>query len=162
MLHETVRPTKGLDGFARNKDLAQRVGNILVKLRHEIRGAEFVYVREDYAYSANSGSDSLLKEFGGILEYCLSEKYNMAPLHRLSIAAIKKYVSGKGNAEKDKMMLDVYKNFGFDPPDEHQADAYGVARTALALIARDLSGTNAQNETVKSAIQKQHPLTLRK
>jgi len=44
---------------------------------------------------------------------------------------LKKFVTGKGNAKKDLMLLKVYKKWGIEFEVDDLADAYGLARMAL-------------------------------
>lgn len=44
---------------------------------------------------------------------------------------LKKFVTGKGNAKKDLMLLKVYKKWGVEFEVDDLADAYGLARMAL-------------------------------
>lgn len=48
-------------------------------------------------------------------------------------SALKKFVSGSGNANKDVMLKNVYKRFGFDTNDNNVADAVGLLYAGLAL-----------------------------
>ena len=41
---------------------------------------------------------------------------------------LKKYASGKGNAKKQEMLLQIYKNWGIEFNDDNAADAYALAR----------------------------------
>jgi Holliday junction resolvasome RuvABC endonuclease subunit len=43
-------------------------------------------------------------------------------------STLKKYVTGKGRAEKSQMMLQVYKKWGAEFNDDNAADSYGLAR----------------------------------
>ena len=43
---------------------------------------------------------------------------------------LKKYASGKGNAKKQEMLLQIYKRWGMEFNDDNAADAYGLARIA--------------------------------
>lgn len=45
--------------------------------------------------------------------------------------ALKKFVTGKGNAKKELMLLKVYKKWGVEFSDNNMSDAYGLARMAL-------------------------------
>jgi Holliday junction resolvasome RuvABC endonuclease subunit len=98
-----------------------------------------------------------LKELGGILWYTALKQWQLET-YCIGVAQIKKYVTGKGNAEKDRMMLDIYKNFGVEPSNEHEADAAGVALTAFGLVTGQTS-TKAQAEVVEAARKVDHPLT---
>jgi len=56
---------------------------------------------------------------------------------------LKKFVTGKGNAKKDLMLLNVYKKWGVEFENDNLADAYGLARMALEAY------TNDKDRTVK-------------
>lgn len=43
---------------------------------------------------------------------------------------LKKYATGKGNAKKQEMMLQIYKRWGVELNDDNAADAYALARLA--------------------------------
>lgn len=47
--------------------------------------------------------------------------------------SLKKFVTGKGNATKDQMLLHTYKKWGVEFADNNLADAYGLARMADAI-----------------------------
>lgn len=44
---------------------------------------------------------------------------------------LKKFITGKGNAKKELMLLQVYKRWGVEFTDNNMADAYSLARMAL-------------------------------
>lgn len=44
---------------------------------------------------------------------------------------LKKFITGKGNAKKDLMLMKVYKKFGIEFEDDNLCDAYSLARLAL-------------------------------
>jgi|WetSurSiteA1Bulk_404760.scaffolds.fasta_scaffold00070_33 crossover junction endodeoxyribonuclease RuvC len=49
----------------------------------------------------------------------------------ISPSELKKFITGKGNAKKDLMLLNIYKKFGIAYEDDNLADAYSLARMAL-------------------------------
>ena len=49
---------------------------------------------------------------------------------------LKKFVTGKGNAKKDLMLLKVYKRWGVEFEVDDLADAYGLARMALEEFSK--------------------------
>lgn len=146
-------------GLERLSTIVQGVSASIRSLVSVAGGSKVLVVREDYAYAASSGSDAVLKELGGIL---LWELHKMGIImHTVGVAQVKKFVTGKGNAQKDQMMLAVYKSFSYDPRDEHDADAFGVAITARALVLRSSASLTApQREVVVAATAKGHPLTM--
>jgi crossover junction endodeoxyribonuclease RuvC len=66
----------------------------------------------------------------------------------VSPTSLKKFVTGKGKAQKDEMMLGVYKRWGFDPETNNIADAYGLARVGLAYLGLGGPVTEFQKEVL--------------
>lgn len=48
-------------------------------------------------------------------------------------SSLKKFVTGKGNAQKDEVMLSIFKRWGVSITDDNEADAYALAHVALAI-----------------------------
>jgi Holliday junction resolvasome RuvABC endonuclease subunit len=95
------------------------------------KNAPVIIAREDYAYSASSASETLLKELGGIIEWELSKLPILgSKMLWVPVTLAKKFATGKGNAQKSEMMKEVFKRFGFDG-DEHASDAFAVAGVVL-------------------------------
>ncbi len=51
-------------------------------------------------------------------------------------STLKKFITGKGNAKKDSMYLEVYKRYGQSFTDDNLCDAYGLAQIGLALLTK--------------------------
>lgn len=70
----------------------------------------------------------------GALHYLLRLYLYKKKLNYKVIApgTLKKFVTGKGNAKKDLMLLKVYKKWGVEFEIDDMADAYGLARMALS------------------------------
>ncbi len=62
--------------------------------------------------------------------YC--EKYNI-PYAADHVKTIKKFWTGKGNADKDKM-IHVAREKGFNPKDDNEADALAVLHLAVHVF----------------------------
>lgn len=71
-----------------------------------------------------------LGELGGALKLALYEYgwtiVNVPP------STLKKFVTGKGNAEKDTMMLECFKRWGYSATDNNDCDAYCLRQFGLA------------------------------
>lgn len=84
---------------------------------------------EGPSYSSNGGFVLQM----GALHYMIRimlKKQNV----KYSIIApgtLKKFVTGKGTAKKNLMLLQVYKKWGIEFSDDNLADAYSLARMAL-------------------------------
>lgn len=69
----------------------------------------------------------------GALHYYLRiffRKHN-TPYKVIAPGALKKYVTGSGNAKKELMLLNVYKRWNVEFSDNNLADAFSLARMAL-------------------------------
>lgn len=114
-------------GLQRCSDIAERLLAVLDKFspdRVSIEGYGF----------ANKNSLVTLVEVGTILRYFLRQKgfryLEPAP------NALKKFVLGTGQGKKDKMMLHVFKRWGYEAPNDNLADAYGLACIGLAHVGQ--------------------------
>lgn len=56
--------------------------------------------------------------------------------------SLKKFVTGKGNAKKNEMLLWVYKHWGESFSDDNQADAFALEKFGEAYLDRDPSFVN--------------------
>jgi crossover junction endodeoxyribonuclease RuvC len=81
-------------------------------------------VIEGYAYGKGNSAHQI-GELGGIIRLTLheqdSEWVEIAP------SKLKKFVTGKGNAPKDSMMIEAYKRFKVDVPTSDECDAASLA-----------------------------------
>lgn len=68
-----------------------------------------------------------------LIRQCLY-KHRM-PWREVSPAALKKFVCGKGTAEKSMMLMRVYQHWRISANDDNQADAVGLAYMAKAMEA---------------------------
>ena len=67
----------------------------------------------------------------------------------ISPASLKKFVTGKGNAKKDLMLLKTYKKWGIEFQDDNLCDAYCLARMLLhdykeKATIKDISGISKE------------------
>jgi len=59
----------------------------------------------------------------------VEESFLRTPL-QIPPMTLKKYASGKGNAKKQEMLMQIYKRWGLEFNDDNAADAYALARLA--------------------------------
>jgi crossover junction endodeoxyribonuclease RuvC len=90
-----------------------------------------VVVIEGYSF-AGKFNNSLQYELGACLRMQLYKEE--IPFIEVPPTSLKKFVTGKGNAKKDLMLLHVYKRWDFDTEDDNEADAYGLAQFGRALL----------------------------
>lgn len=81
-------------------------------------------VVEGYAFGAKAARERM-GELGGVVRLALHQ--NEIPWVEVQPTALKKFVTGKGNAPKDHIMLEAYKRWKIDVPTTDEADAVGLA-----------------------------------
>ena len=65
--------------------------------------------------------------------------------------SLKKFVTGSGKGEKDKIMLELYKRWGLDPASNNTGDAMGAAVTLLGMQGK-IPVTKVQQEAIKKLV----------
>jgi crossover junction endodeoxyribonuclease RuvC len=81
---------------------------------------------EGYAFSAHMAYSRAIAELGGIVRYHLAE-LGQKPIE-VAPASLKKFLTGKGNADKNIVLLDVFKRYGLELRNDNLADAFGLAK----------------------------------
>jgi len=102
---------------------------------------------EGYAYGMRGQGVYQLGELGGIVRLGLMEAG--VSIMDVPPATLKKFVTGKGNAKKELMMLAVYKRWGVSCSEHDEADAYGLAQLARATVT-DVKLAKFQREALKA------------
>ena len=118
----------GEKGIRRIQSIGQRIADDLVGFQPDL------VVVEGYGF-ANRHSLVIMVEIGTVIRLALHEaeiKWATAAPTQL-----KKFVSGKGNMKKDGIMLEVYKQWGFEGTD-NECDAFGLAALGLYAGCTDL------------------------
>lgn len=94
---------------------------------------------EDYAFSSKNPGH-YTGELGGVIRLYLFE-HGFIPGQNLyfpSPTQLKKFVTGKGNADKSQMRLSVYKQWGFEDQSDDVIDAFALVKLGEALTATTL------------------------
>lgn len=81
-----------------------------------------------------------------------------APVIEVPPATLKKYVTGKGNAQKPDMRMEIFKRFAVDIRDDNEADAFALRALGLDLLGHPLVQLPVVNRT---ALEKLPRPTLR-
>jgi Holliday junction resolvasome RuvABC endonuclease subunit len=87
-----------------------------------------------------SQAASVLGELSGTVKIALYSIFEENPNQLLRTPlqvppmTLKKFVSGKGTAKKQEMMLQAYKRYGVEINDDNAVDAYGLARIAAEYV----------------------------
>jgi crossover junction endodeoxyribonuclease RuvC len=106
----------------------ERLNRIRSEIAEIVKGSDLV-VCENYAFSRPNQAHQI-GELHGIIRFWLYK--HEIPLLLVAPAALKKFVTGKGNAEKDLMLLEVFKRWGHSAGDNNAADAIGLLYIGLA------------------------------
>lgn len=73
-----------------------------------------------------------------LYEMMISENPDVAVPLQIPPMTLKKYATGKGNAKKQEMMLQIYKRWDVELNDDNAADAYALARLASGNATTDI------------------------
>jgi len=85
---------------------------------------------EGYAMGSKYGREAA-GELGGVIRMLL---YSLnIPFYIVQPTSLKLFVLGKGVGEKDQIQMHVYKNWGFEAPDNDTADAFSLSKIAHAV-----------------------------
>jgi crossover junction endodeoxyribonuclease RuvC len=68
------------------------------------------------------------------------------PFRIVPPTVLKKFITGKGNATKDIVMLKIYKKYGIEFEDNNLADAYALARYGIQFINPSLKQRRKFND----------------
>lgn len=107
---------------------------------------------EGYANNAKWGREAA-GELGGVVRLALHEMN--IPFYIVPPNSLKLFVTGKGNAEKDMMILHVYKNWGISVKNNDEGDS-----TSLAKVAQCIGETQIQHSWTKTQIEVVEVITL--
>jgi crossover junction endodeoxyribonuclease RuvC len=110
-----------------------------------------VVVLEGYSMGSRFGKAFSIGELGGIIKLMLFNKEIKTIL--VPPTTLKKFVTGKGNAPKDMMMMKALSKYNIEFTNNNECDAYCLAKLGEAY----LNGTRIKYE--KEAIQKVEVLT---
>lgn len=99
--------------------IKNHIGALLVK--HKIKHA----IIENYAYAAK-GQVFNIGELGGVIKLLLFE--NKIDYVTVAPTALKKFITGKGNAKKELMLKYVYKKYNFDTDNNNICDAFALGK----------------------------------
>ena len=115
---------------------------------------------ENYSMGSRAGQAFSIGELGGVIKLGL---FNMDLTYNLvAPTQLKKFITGKGQCEKSMIILKVFKQWGWEPPDDNQADAYGLAQIARALKVRPIKLLAPQKEVIKVLINPPEPKKKKK
>ncbi len=111
---------------------------------------------EGYAF-ARPNQAHQLGELGGALRLQLYWRDN--PWIEIAPTALKKFATGKGNADKNQIMLQVYKRWGFEAESNNVADAFVLAKIAYHIASGKSDGlTDYQQDVLYKSNKEEVPV----
>lgn len=139
LAHGAIQPK--LKSPITRTDQIQRLATIRDAIQQVIitNGRPTTILIEDYSFnSKNPGHYT--GELGGTIRLYLFE-HGYIPGQNLffpSPTQLKKFTTGKGNADKSQMRLAVYKQWQFEHPSDDVIDAFALVKLGEALTADNL------------------------
>lgn len=87
------------------------------------------------APSLGASKSSHAKEMGGIWWFVRVSLYEFCdtPVVEVPPSTLKKYATGKGNANKERVLVEAVKRLGYDGSDHNESDALWLAEIGLHL-----------------------------
>lgn len=111
---------------------------------------------EGYSFGSKGQAVLDLAEFGGILREFLTRKIEQAGLPELlevPPAVLKKFMTGKGNADKLQVAVAIVKRYNLELPSHDEYDAYSLARIGACLEGWCQPETDFQQEAIKGLLR---------
>ena len=114
-------------------DRARRIATITARLRpHRLTDAHLVVI-EGPAFSRQGQAGVHLR--AGLWWRIVGLLHSAGvPVAEVTPTALKKYATGKGNADKASMRLALYKRAGLDVPSDDEVDAWWLRQMGLAHL----------------------------
>ena len=129
LYEQSITATPGAVGLQRTREIVF----MLMKLIHEWNPHAIVV--EGYSLNTKNVSSIVpLVELGGLLRVMMM--LDGFKWYDPRASQVKQFATGKGNAPKDKMMMNVLKHWGHESKDNNTADAYVLAAMGLAAANR--------------------------
>lgn len=94
-------------------------------------GPQLVAV-EGYSFGSKAGRE-LAGELGGAVRLALWE--DAVPFIDVPPTTLKKFVTGKGNCEKNLILREVFRKWGYAAEGDDEADAFALAKLAVEAHA---------------------------
>lgn len=140
-------------GGTRGMERLEQISGLLMSIATQ-RHASLIAI-EGYAFGAKGAAMFSLGELGGVIRHRLWK--NGFSYIDVPPTMVKKFATGHGNSKKDEIMLAVYKRWDEEFRTSDEADAYVLARIALALTEGDDNLTEFQRDVIK-ALQSKQPV----
>ncbi len=129
------------------------IRNNLYSILNKLSRKPTLAVLEGYAFGSQARHEAA-GELGGIIKVTLF--LDGIPVAVVPPSTLKKFVTGKGNAQKDEMRLAVFKKWGQEFRTNDEVDAFALAQVGV-ILERHKQGIDVKPELLKyewEALQK--------
>ena len=123
-----LKPGDKRRGVERLAWLRRELGAIIAEC-NKLHPIERVVI-EGYAFGAKNRREEM-GEWGGVARLALADA-NLT-VFTVQPTSLKQFVTGKGNAQKDEMMLQIFKRWGREFSNNNIADAFALSAIGVAL-----------------------------
>lgn len=132
-------------------DELKRLQGILYNIQNEALTARRVHMVAIEGLAFMARNTTALVQLAGLnymVRNMLSTSDNAAAFVIVAPTTLKKFISGKGNGDKNVMLMEIYKRWGETFIDDNEADAFGLAQVGQALVNKDYKLTQSQQEVI--------------
>ena len=119
----------------------------LAEIREAVLEVAFeadVVVLEGYGFASQKAV--VQGELGGVVRLALYDR--RTPFVEVAPSLVKKYATGRGNADKDQVLAAAIRRFGFEGDNNNAADAWILRAMGLAAYSSWGPATQFQHEAI--------------
>lgn len=119
-----------LDRMSRIKKILDEISAFINQYYDATKSVETLFVTEGYSFASRAGMAFSLGELGGIIRYWMAttvECDKKCSVLEVPPTQLKKFITGKGNADKNIVIKEIYKNYKVDIDNDNEADAFALA-----------------------------------
>lgn len=125
-----------------------KISDEVLRILDDEVGIPDLVVIEGLAFMAQGTSLVQLAGLNYIIRSKLAER--TWPFMIVAPTTLKKFITGSGKGDKDMMLMEVFKNYGFSAMDNNECDAYSLAVAGMAVLGKPLKKSlKAQEEVIK-------------
>jgi len=146
-LAQTTKNRPELGTIERVKEIREKI----LKIHYTVGKTPSLIVIEGFSYGSKGRSVFDIAYLGWRIREDLEYlKTNGVPWIEVSPAQLKQFATGKGNANKEIILQQVYKRWGVEFSDNNQADAYVLAQIGRAYLGKADDLTSFQQEIISA------------
>ena len=143
---------KPIDELRRIQKIVNDIKKVI--LPHEMDGEIELVAIEGLAFMArNTTALVQLSALNYMVRAMLAD--GKLPFVLVAPSSLKKFITQKGNADKNQMMMQVFKDYNFTSMDDNICDAYSLAVCGLALLGHPLRKITVPESEVLALLTKQ-------